>query len=176
MDFKNSNTALVVIDMQDGILFGEKPLVPHAPKELLTKTNHLIEEAIKAEAPTALINVSSDRIPVAMREKFTNLSLRDDLVAHENSMSFTKYEPSAFSIVALQNFLKKDIENVLLTGIVTETGVLKTAEDLVAAGFNVITIEDLTSARTSENHQHALERLDTIGDVISLDQVIAYLQ
>jgi nicotinamidase-related amidase len=97
-------------------------------------------------------------------------------VAHKNSSIHTKYEPNAFSIDSLQTFLKdKGIDTILLSGIVTENGVLKTAEALVTNGYNVITINDATGSRENKTHDDALTRLDIIGDVESAADLHSYL-
>ncbi len=89
----------------------------------------------------------------------------------------TKRFWGAFDTTPLETELhKRGVETIVLAGISTDIGVETTARSAATLGFNVVVVEDATSARTVEAHQNAFERVfPFLGRVRSAKEVEAAL-
>jgi nicotinamidase-related amidase len=67
----------------------------------------------------------------------------------------------------------RNIEALVLTGLVTESGIWDTARRAAAEGFYAVIVEDCVSSARSELHADALAHLRQHFDVVSSDEVLA---
>ena len=167
MKLNKETTLLVVIDLQAFLLKLLKKAEPYPPDQVLATNEKLITMLTKVAIPSALVSVTQKFLPDKLRRKSTQLAISKGLMAQSTVTTYTKYQPSAYTIPELRAFLDhQNIETIILTGIVTHNGVLKTAKDLLAAGYQVILIEDATTARTRKLHDRSLADLKALGVVI----------
>jgi nicotinamidase-related amidase len=159
-----TDLSILVIDMQHFLLRFAKHAEPYSGNQVLANANKLIELAENMALPVALIAVTQKFLPRRLRDKMTQLAIKKELMADKAATLYTKYQPSAYSIPELQDFLNKNqIETVMLSGIVSNNGVLKTAKDFLSAGYKVILIEDAMIARTQKLHDQSIFELETLG-------------
>lgn len=144
-----------------------KKAEPYPPDQVLATNEKLLTTLTNAGISSALVSVTQKFLPQKLRQKSTQLAISKELMAQSTVTTYTKYQPSAYTIPELRAFLDhQNIETIILTGIVTNNGVLKTAKDLLAAGYQLIVIEDATTARTRKLHDRSLENLKALGAVV----------
>jgi nicotinamidase-related amidase len=174
MNLNKETTLFIAIDMQDFILNMGKNTAPYTASAILEKNEELIKAMHEQGIATALVNVTKKILPKPVREKMLKLSFKEELLNHELSAIYTKYQPSAYAIPELKAYLEEHkIETVVITGLVTNNGVLNTVKDLVPAGYNVIAVEDAMSARTKELHDEGIAELKTMATVASSAELLA---
>ncbi|MDR0846198.1 MAG: cysteine hydrolase [Lactobacillales bacterium] len=162
------NTAVVAIDMQKGILkLAAKKAVPHTVEELVASNEAVIKAALASSAPVILITVSKHYFPRGFAKRFKTLAFSEEILGSHGICEFTKYEPSAYSVSSFREYLEANqVKTIILTGVATSNGVLKTARDLVEHGYKVITVEDATDDMSLERHNKAITELKQLGEVV----------
>ena len=167
MKLNKQTTLLLVIDLQPFLLKLLKKAKPYAPDQVLETNEKLITMMTNAEIPSVLVSVTQKFLPRKLRQKSTHLAVSKDLLSHSKVTTYTKYQPSAYTIPELRDFLEQqNIETTILTGVVTNNGVFKTAKDLLSAGYKVIVMEDAATARTQKLHDQSIEKLKALGATI----------
>src|SRR6266436_8375794 len=178
-------TALVLIDLQDGIL--GYPLVPLPGPELLAKGKALAERFRAAKAPVVLVNVawapdSKDvlRPPVdypthpegGFPKGFSNLGAG---LAKAGDILVTKRQWGAFYGTELDLQLRRrGIRTIVLAGVATNIGVESTARQAWEHGYSLVFAEDAMSGLVEGAHQFAIGTIfPRIGIVRSTEAVLA---
>src|ERR1700686_5155887 len=171
------STALVLIDLQDGIL--KHPLAPLSGQELLSQGKALAEKFRAAGAPVVLVNVgwaadSKDvlRAPVdypthpegGVPAGFSKLA--EGLVA-EGDILITKRQWGAFTGTELDLQLRRrGIRTIVLGGVATNMGVESTARQAYEHGYELLIVKDATTSTDAEGHEmsmkHIMPRLSRI--------------
>ncbi|CCK18828.1 isochorismatase family protein [Lactococcus laudensis] len=161
------HTLLLVIDLQKFLLKLLKKAEPYPPAQVLETNEKLITMMTSKGIPSALVSVTQKFLPQKYRQKSSQLALSKDVMAPSLIETYTKYQPSAYSIPELRHFLEHHpIDTIIITGIVTNNGVLKTAKDFLSAGYQVIVIEDATTARTKKLHDRSITELKKLGAIV----------
>lgn len=162
-------TALVVIDLQEGIV--KRPnLAPYSSEEVLENNATLAEALKNTEALIVLVHVQNYGGEIlhpltdqktsqlsAISENFSDFSLAiaQDKKA-KNVISITKHNWGAFYGTDLDVQLRRrGIDTIILTGVATSMGVDTTAREAFQRGYNLILVEDATSDMDMELHQLA---------------------
>ena len=176
----DKKTALVLIDLQKGIIKGDKA---HPVENVLQKAADLVEAFHKANLPVVIVNVNpvgaswlvSRRDNTVLRNfgntaaeipDFTEIS--DLIKAQESDIFITKKTWNAFYNTALHEELQKhNVTGIVLGGISTSAGVEGTAR---AASERCYNISFATDAMTDANplaHEnsllHIFPRLGELG-------------
>jgi len=165
------STALVLIDLQDGIL-GHAGLAPLSGKELLSQGKALAEKFRAAGAPVVLVNVgwaadSKDvlRAPVdypthpegGVPAGFSNLA---EGLAAEGDILITKRQWGAFTGTELDLQLRRrGIRTIVLGGVATNMGVESTARQARDLNYGVVLARQATTSVNAEMHDFAVNRI-----------------
>jgi nicotinamidase-related amidase len=163
-------TALVLIDLQDGIL--GYPLAPLSGPELLAKGKALAERFRAAKAPVVLVNVawaadSKDvlRAPVdypthpegGFPKGFSNLGAG---LSKDGDILITKRQWGAFTGTELDVQLRRrGIRTIVLGGVATNMGVESTARQAWELNYEVIIAKDATTSLAADMHEFALTKI-----------------
>jgi nicotinamidase-related amidase len=163
-------TALVLIDLQDGIL--GYPLAPLSGTELLAKGKALAERFRAAKAPVVLVNVawSADskdvlHAPVdypthpegGVPKGFSNLAAG---LAKDGDILITKRQWGAFHGTELDLQLRRrGIRTIVLGGVATNLGVESTARQAWEHGYEVVIAKDATTSLGAELHDFAITKI-----------------
>lgn len=180
-------TALVLIDLQEGIL----PFAggPHTAGDVVKKAAVLAEKFRALNAPVVLVRVgwSADfaealKQPVdaahsggALPENWWTFP--SELGAQPDDIQVTKRQWGAFYGTDLELQLRRrGIDTIVLGGISTNIGVESTARNAWELGFNLVIAEDICSAGSSEQHRSSVEWIfPRIARVRQSDEVTAAL-
>jgi len=183
-----SKTALVVIDLQKGIV--GRPTAPHAP-ELVVKNAAALADACRENAiPVFLVRValSPDRKnalhPVADAPmQFQNpppdwTEIVPAMGPKPGDLVITKRQWGAFYGTELDlEFRRRGITAMILCGISTNIGVESTARFAYEYGYNQIFAEDAMSAMSAEEHTLTVTRIfPRIGLVRKTCDILADLK
>ena len=180
-------TALVVIDLQEGIL----PFAggPHTAADVVARAARLADKCRAASAPVVLVRVgwSADfadalKQPVdapapakALPENWWTYPA--ELGKQDSDIEVTKRQWGAFYGTDLEVQLRRrGIDTIILCGISTNIGVESTARNAWELGFNLIIAEDACSAFNNDQHQSSLSYIfPRIARVRSTDEILAAL-
>lgn len=187
LELNAANTALVVIDLQEGIL----PFAggPHSAEDVVKRAATLAEAFRANSAPVILVRVgwSADfaealKQPVdaqtgghALPENWWTYPLT--LGKKESDIEVTKRQWGAFYGTDLELQLRRrGIDTIVLCGISTNIGVESTARNAWELGFNLVVAEDACSAASSEQYQGSMKNIfPRIGRVRSTGEILAAL-
>jgi len=180
-------TALVVIDLQEGIL----PFAggPHTADEVVARAARLAEKFRANGAPVVMVRVgwSADfaealKQPVdapigghALPPEWWHYPVA--LGKRDGDIEVTKRQWGAFYGTDLELQLRRrGIDTIVLCGISTNIGVESTARNAWELGFNLIVVEDACSAASDEQHQGSFNHIfPRIGRVRSTEEILSAL-
>lgn len=178
MSLSPSHSALVLIDLQEGIVC--LPTQPYSSQEVVKKSKKLAQRFRDVGAPVFLINVAispdgadalkapTDRSLMSPHQTLPdNWSDLVDGLATSSDIRITKHQWGAFFGTELDLQLRRrGITSIVLGGIATNIGVESTARCAQEHGYHVIFAEDLTSSLSSDMHAFAYENIfPLIGQV-----------
>lgn len=177
MDKLDQQCALIVIDIQQGIL--ALPIVM-SEDDLVSKVSTLMDCFHQHHRPVVMVNVAgapavktdagAGKIDMtgAWSKLDSRLPLRDD------DIFVTKKSWGAFSQTQLDETLQSHgITQIVLAGVSTSIGVETTARQAFELGYNVVFIEDAMTDVSTINHQHSMERIfPRLGQRTSTDEII----
>jgi len=177
----DSTTALVVIDLQKGIVAG--PTVPHSAAEVIERTGRIARAFRQSGLPVVLVNVSGGA-PGRTDTRLGNFSLPPDwteIVPELKDLAdhiVTKQRPGAFHGTALDEYLRQHhITQIVLTGIATTIGVEATARSAFDLGYHVTLVADAISDRVADHHRHSVEHVfPRLGEVTNTDELLKFLE
>ena len=167
----DEKTALVLIDLQQGIIAGEKA---HSIEQLLANTNTLIRAFRQAKLPIVIVNVNPigatwTRVRVEVSGDMSQvldtevkqdafLKISPVLEIEPKDIYVTKNTWNAFYNTALHRKLQeKNITGIVLGGISTSIGVEGTARAACELGYNITFALDAMSDRVLEAHNHSVK-------------------
>ncbi|MFC3025014.1 isochorismatase family protein [Vibrio zhugei] len=177
----DSKTALIVIDLQEGIV----PLAPEA--EAKTAVEHsvqLINAFHAKKLPVVLVNVEGgapgrtsfphtggEEVPTNWSDFIPALPRKDDDIV------VTKHCWGALINTDLHTQLKQQgVTQVVVVGIATSMGVESTARQAYELGYNVTLVEDAMADLSFTNHRHAVDNIfPMIAEVGSTSDLIKIL-
>ena len=173
------STALVLIDLQNGIL-GRK-LEPISSETLVERAKALAQQFRTAGAPVVLVNViprpddarrvdEPSPIPKVLPESFADLA---PSLAREGDIRITKRSWGALSNPDLDPELKRrGVRTIVLGGVATQFGVELTARQAWELGYELVVAEDVTTSTAIEPHERTmrqiLPRIARVADSASL--------
>jgi nicotinamidase-related amidase len=168
-EFNPSQTALVLIDVQNGTL--AMPLAPHGAPEIVARAASLARHCTEAGVTVVLVRVhfsegSVDRphspVDTAMKLPAPGLSadwseFPAEIAAIKADIVITKRQWSAFYGTELDLQLRRrGITTIILGGLMTNFGVESTARDAWQHNYSVVLAEDVSSSIGAELHSFAI--------------------
>lgn len=192
----DKNAALVVIDLQDGIV---KMKVAHPAAEVVRQSAKLVDAFHRAGLPVVLVTVVPFGAPSgkvrteapgmpkdeaaqqqarAAMEAAGFFELVPELGAKPDDIYVTKKTWNAFYDTPLEGRLKElGVTNIVLCGIATSIGVEGTARAAYERGFNLSFASDAMTDMVASAHENSLTLIfPRIGEVDKTDAVIGHLQ
>jgi nicotinamidase-related amidase len=185
---KADKTALVVIDLQNGIANKERVLSPYTATQVIRNASLLANAFTEQGALVVLVRVSSvdgkDMLkpstdvkinPVQRQEGWD--SIVPELVKVKNVHTITKRQWGAFYGTDLDLQLRRrGIDTIVLCGVSTAIGVDTTAREAYQQGYNQIFVEDAMTASTKEEHDYVCKFIfPKIGKLRTTEEVVAIL-
>ena len=175
------NTALVVVDLQKGIVGS-----PPAPSmETMVERNCRLVKAFRARGlPVILVNVTDVPPGRTDQPKLDTSTLPEDfadllpeLGRQPDDIVVTKRSQGAFATTDLEKRLRSSgVTQVVITGVATGSGVESTARQAYELGFNVTLAIDAMTDRRPDAHDHSVRSVfPRLGETGSTDAVIALL-
>ncbi|HEY4130299.1 MAG TPA: hydrolase [Gemmatimonadaceae bacterium] len=179
-----ATTALVVIDLQKGIVNG--PTVPYAAADVVANTVQLAEAFRRKKALVVLVRVDAGPNGELLLRTITDvprpatqrppdwIEIVPELGPKAGDVLVTKHQPSAFFGTDLEIQLRRrGIHTIVLTGIATNLGVESTARTGFEHGFNLIFASDAITGRDAELHAMAMSKFfPTIGRVRTTAEIV----
>jgi nicotinamidase-related amidase len=182
-----STTALVLIDLQRGIVAGTT--VPHAAKDVVARAVKLVAACRSRGVTIVLVHVDpgpnwilvprpeadQPRPPTQLSDDWA--AFVPEMTPQQGDVVITKHQPNAFYGTDLELQLRRrGLRTILLGGISTNVGVEATARAAHERGFEQVFVDDVMAAREEVLHTHSVTRIfPTLGRVRSLDAVLAAL-
>jgi nicotinamidase-related amidase len=173
-------TGLVVIDLQKGIAAMAAQVAP----EVISRSARLARAFRDKKLPVILVNVAGAAAgrTDAPRPNFASFpadfaELVAELERQPSDHLVTKHAFGAFINTDLESYLRKrNVTQIVLTGIATSIGVESTARSLYDAGYNVTFAIDAMADRVAENHRHSVETVfPRLGETGSTEDVLRLL-
>jgi len=181
----DKGTALVIIDLQKGIL--SYPLA-RPVKDILENNTKLIDAFRKAGLPIVFVNVnhagsawSKTRKDFAPARPAVVAADSYDIVpeikTQPDDIFITKHTWGAFFETNLHEELqKRNITGIVLSGVATSIGVEGTARHASERGYNIAFVEDAMTDLSAEGHEHSIKRIfPKIGEIGNTEIIIEAL-
>jgi len=158
------NTALVVVDLQKGI--AAYPFI-HPIGGVVERTRALLDAFRARGLPVVLVNVTG-RAPGRTEQgprggaSFPEgwADLLPELDRQPGDILVTKKTWGAFASTNLESRLKAlGVTQVVVTGVVTSTGVEATARQAYEQGFNVTLALDAMTDASLDAHEHSIKNV-----------------
>lgn len=187
LELNAKKTALVIIDLQEGIL----PFAggPHRADEVVTRAAKLAEKCRQQGSPVIMVRVgwSADfaealKQPVDAQTGAVKLPENwwvypPALGKQDSDIEVSKRQWGAFYGTDLELQLRRrGIDTIVLCGISTNIGVESTARNAWELGFSLIIAEDACSAASAEQHQGSMTHIfPRIARVRSVEEILQAL-
>lgn len=170
LELNASTTALVVIDLQEGIL----PFAagPHSAPDVVDRAARLAEKFRVHGSPVVMVRVGwSPDYAEALKQPVDAPSPAKALPENwwhypvalgkaDSDLEVTKRQWGAFYGTDLELQLRRrGIDTLVLCGISTNIGVESTARNAWELGFRLIIAEDACSAASTEQHQSSVTHI-----------------
>jgi nicotinamidase-related amidase len=169
--FNAATTALILIDLQNGIV--AFPLGPRTGPEVVEAGKTLAARFRAAGAPVVLVNVGwakdfGDALkqPVDVSHPApeggfpANWSVLVDGLAQPSDITVTKHQWGAFYGTDLDVQLRRrGVKTVVIGGIATNMGVESTARQAHEHGYDVVIAEDASTGLSAEMHDFAVTKI-----------------
>ncbi len=177
----DAKTALVIVDLQKGIL--SFPMAhPSAP--ILENGGRLARAFRKKGLPVVLVNVAggapgrTDAGPLNFTPPPDWLDIVPELDPQPSDIRVTKMQWGAFYGTALDLELRRrGVTQTVLCGIATSIGVESTARDAYERGYNVSLVIDAMTDMKAEAHENSLTRIfPRLGETGTTDAMLALLE
>ncbi len=174
------NTALIVVDLQKGILGSP---VAHLFADVLERTRVLLNAFRERRLPVVLVNVAG-RAPGRIEQPPRPLHVSDgftdflpELDQQPGDLVVTKRTWGAFAHTDLEAQLTTlGVTQVVIAGVATSAGVESTARQAYEQGFNVTLATDAMTDPRPEAHAHSLAHVfPRLGETGSTDDILRLL-
>lgn len=170
LDLDAHTTALILIDLQKGIL--SRPLKPYDTAQIVQNSVALAQGIKKAGGIIVAVNVafatnSVDQLsqpvdapnPPEMRPPDWS-ELVPEIMALNPELHITKRQWGAFFGTELDMQLRRrGINTIVLGGVATNMGVESTAREAWQHNYNLIVAEDACSTMAEDMHQFAMTKI-----------------
>ena len=181
-------TALVLIDLQQGIVVGSS--VPQSAAEVASRAARLLDACRKRGVLSVLVHVDpgpdgllfprprADQPRPPMKVTPEWCTFIPEVAPRAGDVVITKHQPNAFYGTDLDIQLRRrGVRNLLLGGIATNLGVEATARAAYERGYEQVFVEDVMAAREADLHEHAVRRIfPGLGYVRTLEEVLTALK
>lgn len=188
IEIDKSRTALVVIDLQAGIVSMQTQ--PYTANAVVAKAAQLAREFRHNAMPVFLVRVTpsvdrKDGLTPLTDAPPTNNAHPDDwaqivpeLNQQPEDFLITKRQWGAFYGTELDLQLRRrNIDTIVLCGISTNIGVESTARCAYERGYQQIFVEDALAARSEREHVHTIETIfQRIGRIRTTKEILAALK
>ena len=182
-----TKTALVVIDLQEGIL----PFAggPHAAADVVSRSARLAEKCRENGSPVVMVRVGwsadfAEALKQPVDAQTPGQALPDNwwdyplaLNKQDCDIEVTKRQWGAFYGTDLELQLRRrGIDTIILCGIATNIGVESTARNAWEMGFNLVIAEDACSAAATDQHMGSMTNIfPRIGRVRTTEEILSAL-
>jgi nicotinamidase-related amidase len=189
LELRPKETALVVIDLQKGIV--GMPTEPHPAAAVIANTVRIADALRRGGGQVILVHVMfapdmEDSLkplldpgaPAFSGERPPDWAeIVPELSGHPEDLVVAKRQWGAFYGTDLELQLRRrNLTTLILAGISTNYGVESTARDAYERGYRMVFAEDAMSARSGIEHAHTVTRIfPRIGRVRSTAEVLAEL-
>lgn len=184
LELKAATTALVVIDLQEGIL----PFAggPHAASDVVARAAKLAAKFRANGSPVVMVRVGwSDDYADALKQPVDARAPANALPENwwrypaalgkgDSDLEVTKRQWGAFYGTDLELQLRRrGVDTIVLCGISTNIGVESTARNAWELGFGLVIAEDACSAASTEQHQSSMTHIfPRIARVRSVEEIL----
>jgi nicotinamidase-related amidase len=182
----DKNTALVLIDLQKGIL---KMETAHPTENILKNVASLVDTFRKKGLPIVVVNVipmgaERKNIRVEMPLSSKNAALQEgfadiipEIKTTDGDIFITKRTWNAFCNTSLhQELQKRNVTGIVLGGISTSIGVEGTARAASELGYNISFATDAMTDRLLAAHENSIRNIfPRIGELGSTKEIIKIL-
>ncbi|MDN7581677.1 isochorismatase family protein [Burkholderia orbicola] len=176
----DTNTALVVIDLQKGIV-ALPTAHPVAP--VIARTRELLDAFRSCGLPVVLVNVAggapgrTEQAPRTAQLPADWTELVPELNRQPGDHVVTKRTWGAFTGTGLDAHLKAaGVTQIVLTGVATSIGVESTARQAYELGYNVTLAVDAMTDLNADAHVNSIERLfPRLGETGTTQDIVALL-
>lgn len=176
------NVALIVIDLQKGIVDGK---FVHPIGEIIEKSRELIDVFRANNLPVVLVNVDGrapgrteqgPRSRTSFAEGWTEFL--PELGRQPGDIVVTKRSWGAFATTDLERELRaRDVTQVVVAGVATSGGVESTARQAYEQGFNVTIALDAMTDMREEAHQYCIRNVfPRVGETGSTQDIVTLLR
>lgn len=179
-----STTALLVVDLQKGIL--QIPLAPHSADDVVAKAGKVVERFHAIGAPVIFSTVSwssdfRDALQPSVDRPIQGpapgpdwADLADALGAAGTDIRITKRQWGAFYGTEFDLQLRRrGVRTLAIAGVATNLGVESTVRSAWEHGYEVVVIEDATSSLSADMHGFAVNAIfPMIARVRSASQIL----
>ena len=184
LSFDAKHTALVLIDLQQGIL--QRKTAPHSASDVLARSARLAERFRAVGGLVVLVNVSyspdgGDRLtqptddpPLASAFAPGWDQLSPELGRGAGDITITKRQWGAFYGTPLDMQLRRrGIKTIVIAGIATNFGVESTARDAFERGHALVFVEDAMAGLSEGAHAFAISTIfPRLGRVRSTEDIL----
>lgn len=184
---KGAETALVLIDLQNGIV--NLPLAPHPAADIVERSLRLAQ-AVRAQGGTVVfVRVALGELlhlPVDQPTRAADAppppaaasELIDAIQPQAGDVLITKRQWGAFYGTELeQQLLRRGVRTLILGGIATNFGVESTARAAFDRGYHLVFAEDAMTSVNPDAHRFAVGTIfPRMGRVRDTETVIAALK
>ena len=199
--FDPAKTALLVVDMQNAFMMPGVAhqlcaeavnIVPNINRlaDALREAGGTVVWVISTFGEASLVNwpvlhemAGAERTPQrigALAEGSIGHKLWADLIVKPDDLTVVKTKYSAFiqgSSPIEATLRARGIDTVLVAGTVTGVCCESTARDAMMLNFRAVMVTDANAAMTDDDHNASLRAFYlSFGDILSTDQIVAYLQ
>ena len=176
--------ALLVIDMQDGVVLENTPLRVKGALAIVDNVKKVLQEFRAGGLPVFHIvrihRKDGSDVEIIRKQIFSETpfgventkgaEIIEELKPKENEYIVKKIRMSAFFNTDLDSILRSlAVKNIVIVGIQTPNCVRTTAFDAVAYNYNTFLIEDATAAQTKQIHEGNVLDMSNAGIKIVRD-------
>ncbi|MGV3466135.1 MAG: cysteine hydrolase family protein [Heyndrickxia sp.] len=190
MQNKNGKTALLMMDLQNGIVphLGEnleEAIIPYQKALKAAREHSLPVIFVRVGFNNGYPEISPKNKAFSAISKYGAMTVHDEatqihelVIPEENEPVVTKYRISAFSGSNLEMILRaQQIETIVLSGISTSGVVLSTLREAADKDFDIKVLEDACFGRDPEVHGVLMEKIfPRQADVLSVQDWINTLK
>jgi nicotinamidase-related amidase len=185
---KEGRTALVVIDLQRGIV--ARDVAPHRSADVVANAAKVAHAFRTAELPLVWVHVSYaakrddmlkpivDEAPASTPPSPGWAEFMPELGVQQDDVIVTKRNWGAFYGTDLDLQLRRrQVTQIALCGIATNLGVESTARDAFERNYKLLFVEDAMAAMSAQEHEHSCTRIfPRMGIVRATSQVLDALR
>ncbi|WP_339218542.1 hydrolase [Paenibacillus sp. FSL H8-0332] len=188
LTLETAKTALVVIDLQNGIAGGGLQAAPHTAAQVIENAVKLVDAFTQKGAFVVLVKVSSldgkDMVRPVTDSGTPHVNYPEGwdhivpaIAEFKHTYTITKRQWGAFYGTDLDLQLRRrGIQSIVLCGISTNIGVDTTAREAYQHGYQQVFAEDAMTASTREEHDYVCRTIfPRIGRIRTSEEITAGL-